>query len=251
MSIFCLVHGACLGAWCWKYLINELEARGHQAIAMDLPIENPEANLSEFAQAVLDPLHESEEDIVLVGHSMAGTVIPIVASQRPIRRLVFLNALIPYPGMSTLEQCEFQATANLFKAEEYNPVKSKFEHLRYEPHMLNSALRGKDPVKDRAIAMEFHFHDCQPDIAEWSISKLRTHRSPAHLTEIFPLQKLPDVEYSYILGTEDRILYPAWSRYAARKRLGIDPIEITGGHYLQLSRPAQLADILINISQCY
>lgn len=247
MSLFCLVHGVCLGAWCWEPLICELEARGHHAIAMDLPIENPEANLSTFAQVVLDALQETEEDIVLVGHSMAGTVIPIVASQRPICRLVFLSALIPYPGMSTLEQCEYQANSNLLTTEQYKPAKSKFEHLRDEPHMLNSALRGTDPVQDRAIAMEFHFHDCKPDIADWAFSKLRTHRSPAHLTEVFPLQTLPDIECSYIVCSEDRILYPAWSRYAARKRLGVDPIELPGGHYPHLSHPGQLADVLVNM----
>lgn len=248
MSLFCLVHGACLGAWCWERLIRELEARGHRAIAMDLPIENPETNLSDFAEVVLDALQGTEEDVVLIGHSMAGTVIPLVANQRPIRRLVFLTALIPYPGMSTLDQCEYQANSNALKAEELEPAAaSKFEQLRDEPNMLNPALRGKDPSQDQAIVMEFHFHDCKPDIARWAISKLRTHKSSAHLTEVFPLQALPDVEYSYIVCSEDRILYPAWSRYAACKRLGIDAIELPGGHYPHLSRPDQLADILVKL----
>ncbi len=35
MSIFCLVHGVCLGAWCWEPLICELEAREHHAITMN------------------------------------------------------------------------------------------------------------------------------------------------------------------------------------------------------------------------
>lgn len=252
MSLFCLVHGGWEGAWCWELLISELEARGHHAIAMDLPIENPEANLSCFAQVVLEALQEIEEDIVLVGHSMAGTFIPLVAKQLPIRRLVFLNALIPYPGMSTLDQCNYQATSNTLKtdalkSEEWELAVSKFEQLRDEPYMLNPALRGKDPLQDRVIAMEFFFHDCKTDIARWAISKLRTHKSSAHLTEVFPLQTLPSVEYSYIVCSEDRILYPEWSRYAARKRLGIDAIELPGGHYPHLSRPDRLADVLVKL----
>ncbi|MGI8502730.1 MAG: alpha/beta fold hydrolase [Hassallia sp.] len=104
MSIFCLVHGACQGAWCWNLLIPELEAQGHKAVTMDLPIEDASASLSDFADAVLRSLPKDEDDIILVGHSMAGAVIPIVACKRPVRKLVFFTALIPYPGTSTADQ---------------------------------------------------------------------------------------------------------------------------------------------------
>ena len=34
----------------------------------------------------------------------------------------------------------------------------------------------------------------------------------------------------------------AWARRHARERLGIDPDEMDGGHYIGLSRPRELAD---------
>ena len=37
MSIFILIHGGAHGGWCWDRLVPELEARGHEAIAPDLP----------------------------------------------------------------------------------------------------------------------------------------------------------------------------------------------------------------------
>jgi hypothetical protein len=37
---------------------------------------------------------------------------------------------------------------------------------------------------------------------------------------------------------------PAWARRHARERLGIEPDEMNGGHYITLSRPLELADRL-------
>jgi len=43
MATFGLVHGSWHGGWCWERLIPELEARGHRAVAVDLPAEDPAA----------------------------------------------------------------------------------------------------------------------------------------------------------------------------------------------------------------
>jgi alpha-beta hydrolase superfamily lysophospholipase len=37
MARFVLVHGAFHGAWTWRRTVAELEKRGHQAEAIDLP----------------------------------------------------------------------------------------------------------------------------------------------------------------------------------------------------------------------
>jgi pimeloyl-ACP methyl ester carboxylesterase len=247
MSIFCLVHAACLGAWAWDLVIPYLQAQGHKAIAMDLPIENPSATLSDFAEAVVRSLPPDENDVILVGTSMAGTVIPLVANQRPVRKLVFLAALIPYPGMNTIEQTYKDIPPDVVKAAGYEqPEASKLEQVRDEPEMFNPASLGKN-FEDEAVAMEFFFHDCKPDVALWAISKMRNHLSSASITEVFPLPALPDVESVYIVCTEDRIISPTWSRYAARKRLGVDAIELSAGHCPYLSHPAQLAEILLTL----
>ncbi len=248
MSVFCLVHAAWLGAWSWDLLIPYLQAQGHKAVAMDLPIENPSASLSDFAEAVIKSLPPDEDDVILVGTSMGGTIIPLVANQRPVRKLVFLAALIPYPGMNVIEQCYEDMAPDMLKAAGYEqPEASKLEQVRDEPDIFTPASLGKNCFEDEAVAMEFFFHDCKPDVARWAISKLRNHLSLAHLTEVFPLPALPDVESVYIVCAEDRIISPAWSKYAARKRLGVNAIELPGGHCPYLSRPAHLADILLTV----
>src|ERR1700682_4384448 len=94
MATFGLVHGAWHGAWCWEALIPELQPRGHRAIAMDLPSDQRAATFDDYAAAVAASLPPNP-DLVLVGHSLAGMVIPLVALRRPVQLLVFLCALIP------------------------------------------------------------------------------------------------------------------------------------------------------------
>ena len=222
MSVFCLVHGACLGAWCWERLIPHLEACGHEAIAMDLPLEDPEAGAVRYAEAVLQALKGVDDDVVLVGHSMSGLLIPLIATQRKVRKLVFLAGCIPKVGTSVTERLQ-----------------------GFEPDMFNPDCLNQDPSQDEAVAMKFLFHDCEPDVARWAVSKLRPQASRLIFSEVSPLPFWPDVESSYILCTDDQTLTPAWSRRAAREILGVNAMELPGRHCPQLSRPSHLADILI------
>ncbi|MDZ8185475.1 MAG: alpha/beta hydrolase [Nostoc sp. ChiSLP02] len=246
MSLFCLVHGAFQGAWCWDLLIPYLEAQGHKTVAMDLPIEDASANLSQFADIVSQALPRTDDDIVLVGHSMAGTVIPLVAEAHPVRELVFLTALIPYPGMSTIDQFYHHLDSDSLKSLNYQPKDLRqLAQFNDEPYIFNPVSTGRD-FEDEAVLMEIFYQDCQPDIMRWALSKKRSQQSLAYIFEANPLKALPKVEYKYILCTDDSILSPAWSRYAARKRLGVDAIELPGGHCPHLSRPAELASVLTN-----
>ncbi|WP_459975997.1 alpha/beta fold hydrolase [Nocardioides pyridinolyticus] len=66
----CSVHGGGHGGWCWERLIPELEARGHRPVAPDLPIGDPTAGTSEYADVVVEALAGVEADVVIVGHSL-------------------------------------------------------------------------------------------------------------------------------------------------------------------------------------
>ena len=99
---FVLVHGSYHGGWCWELLVPELERLGHRAIAVDLPISEPRAGGQDYADAVVDAAAGLAEPI-LVGHSMGGLVIPLVPAARPVRRLIFLAAFLPIPGVSINE----------------------------------------------------------------------------------------------------------------------------------------------------
>lgn len=244
MSLFCLVHGAFQGTWCWDLLIPYLEAQGHKTLAMDLPIDNASTTLSQFADVVIQALSKTDDDIVLVGHSMAGTIIPLVAEAVKVSQLVFVGALIPYPGISTFDQFSHHLDFETLKSFNYQPKDpSILEQFHDEPDMFEPASVGKD-YADEAVLRHFFYHDCQPDVTQWAISKSRRQESMAYIFENNPLKALPKVERKYIVCSNDRILSPTWSRYAARKRLGVEAVELPSGHCPHLSCPDLLASVL-------
>jgi len=246
MSLFCLVHGAFQGAWCWDLLIPYLEAQGHKTVAMDLPIENASTTLSQFADTVVQALPKTDDDIVLVGHSMAGTIIPLVAEVVKVRQLVFVAALIPHPGVSTLDQLSHHLDSDALKSLNYQPKDPiMLEQFHDEPDIFEPASVGKD-FSDAAVLRDFFYSDCQPDVAQWAIAKGRSQQSLAYIFEKNPLKALSAVERKYIVCTNDRIISPTWSRYAARKRLGVKVIELASGHCPHLSHPDFLASVLTN-----
>lgn len=224
MITFGLVHGAGLGGWCWEGTIRELEARGCQSAAVDLPFADPSVGATRHAEIILDAFGGLDE-LVLVGHSMSGLVVPLVAAQRTLRRLIFLHAALPQPGMSFDEQ-----------------VKS-------DPDLFNSEMLSVPPTAwaDPATAVRFLYHDCDPEIAREVCARLRMPEGGRRVlaTEVTPLQAWPNLPTSYILCREDRTITPGWARRAARERLHITPLELPGGHCPMFSRPAELADALV------
>jgi hypothetical protein len=77
VTTFALLHGTFHGAWCWDLLRPELERRGHRTVAMDLPCPDPDAGAARYAEVVAEAVEPSAE-VVLVGHSLAGLVIPLL-----------------------------------------------------------------------------------------------------------------------------------------------------------------------------
>jgi pimeloyl-ACP methyl ester carboxylesterase len=225
MSTFCLVHGAFHGAWCFERLVPELEALGHVATAIDLPSDEIGPTFSDYASVVADALGDAG-DVVLVGHSLAGMTIPLVAARRPVRRLVFLAALLPIPGRPMLEQMK-------------DETDMLTNHMRFVGPDDQGRAHWPDP--ERAIAA--FYADCDPQVARWAAERLRPQARSPH-AEPFPLDSIPDLDNVYVLCRDDRSVNPEWSRRVVPERLGIEPTEMDGGHSPFLARPAELARLL-------
>lgn len=221
-----LVHGSYHGAWCWDLLVPELERRGHRTVAVDLPTADPGAGAAEYANVVIAAI-ESGSEPVLVGHSMGELVIPLVAAARPVRRLVFLAAMLPSPGKSTNDQRKAEPIDGLIP-----PTTAEWSDLGDDVWMVGPNT-----------ATELFFHDAPPDIAAWATARLRP-QSYRVMNELTPLAAWPKVESDYIVCRDDRALNPAWGRTAAHERLGIEAAEIDGSHSPFLTRPAELAELI-------
>ena len=193
---------------------------------MDLPISDPRLGADAYADAVEAALPAGSEP-VLVGTSMSGLVIPIVATRRPVRRLIFLAAFLPAPGMSVNEQ----------RAAE--PIDSRVpsRHAEWIDEGDDVWMVGPNTATERL------WQDAKPAVARWAIQRLRP-QSYRVMKEVTPLAAWPDVESRSIVCRDDRAINPDWVRSASRQRIGTTPVEIDGGHSPFLTRPAELARLL-------
>src|SRR5262245_36973462 len=213
MSTFGLVHGSGHGAWCWERLTPRLAALGHHALAMDLPCEDPAAGALHYAE-VVDRALPRADDLILVGHSLGGLTIPLVAARRPVRRLVFLCALIPEFGRSLTDQ-----------------IAANPELLH--PDARSHRGRVTDPdgtvwLRDAAAARGIFYHDCSTEDVNWAFARLPPKpRSPG--VSRAPWRAGPRATGLCALPRGSSHLTRRVAPRSAR-RLGIEPIELDGGH---------------------
>jgi pimeloyl-ACP methyl ester carboxylesterase len=231
MTTFALVHGGWHGAWCWERLAPLLQRAGHAVATMDLPCDDGTASFDTYADVVCAALEGYGDDVVLVGHSLGGHTIPLVASRRPVRRLVYLCAVVPDIGRSLFDQLQDAS-----------------------PPMNPDCRKGleRDGQKrriwvDLSVARDLLYADCDEQTVEAALKRLRPQADHPQKYPL-PLSEFPSVPCSYVVCTEDRMILPEWSKRVARDRIGADLIELPGSHSPMLSRPSVLADVLLGIT---
>ena len=227
MTTFCLIHSSGQGPEGWKFVVDELEKRGHRAITPAFDIDRTNEGAAWHAATMVDALDRSAckpADVVCVAHSAAGLYLPLIAESWRPRQMVFLAAIVPQPGVSAIDQ------------------------FKVDPTMMNPEWSGKDP-RDGRVAEEFIFHDCPPERLDWALSTCIYFYAKRAMEEPCSLTKWPDVPARYIVCTKDRTLTPEWQRRAARDQLRVEPIEIQSGHAPNVSCPEVLAETLVSICE--
>lgn len=231
---FAFVHGMSHGAWCWTPLAERLERRGHHVLAVDLPghgrraHEWRRASIGAYARAVADALALAGfSRAVVVGHSMAGAVIPKVAELAPARiaHLVFLAAVVP--------------SAHGRLADHFPPaIRALFRGL---------ARAGGGVVQYPAQLEHARWlTDLAPDDPRLidALPRLTPQPAAPWLESVdygrFYAMRLPR---SYVRCLGDAAVPPERAaQYAAR--LGVTPIDLHTAHGPMLSAPDEVARIL-------
>ncbi len=148
MATYSLVHGAWHGGWAWDLVRAELESRGHTVNAPDLPCEDVEATLEDYA-AVVPPAD------VAVGHSLGGVVIPLVDARVHVFLCAVLgevdwdDALVPGFGDGTRIRDELGRSY-------YPDPADGARDLQYPPELAHLAekLRRQAPLNGRDVQVE-------------------------------------------------------------------------------------------------
>lgn len=225
MSTFALIHGAYGHGGLWERLAAELEARGHRAVAPDLPVDDPAARFADYADVVEAALAAAgaDGDVVAVGHSLGAATAALVAARAPGRRVAYVAAVLPEP---------LRPVADVLRSQD----------------VLLPGLRDAEVADGRGfrrirpdLAATAMFAGLDADAARAAAAGLRP-QALAPLFAPFPLDRLPSGPS--VVCREDTVVSPDWGRAAARRLLGASAIELDGGHHPQLERPAELAQVL-------
>lgn len=107
-TTFVLVHGTWHGGWAWQDVAQILRSQGHRAYTPTctgcgerIHLVHPDVGLDTHIEDIANLIRFEElDEVILVGHSFAGLTITGVADRlrERIRRIVFLDALVPRPG---------------------------------------------------------------------------------------------------------------------------------------------------------
>jgi len=220
MARFVLIPGAGGAAWIWSRVVPMLKAAGHEAVAVDLPADDPAAGLDAYADLVVAAI-DGDRDTALVAMSLGGFTAPLVAERVPLRMIVFVNAMIPEPG----------ETAGAW-----------WDNTGSEAARTAAARAGG---YDQAIDLETYFlHDVPPEIAAEGAQHERSEAAIA-FDEPCAFARWPEIPIHVIAGRDDRFFPADFQRRIARDRLSVNVDVVPGGHLMPLSNPRGITDRLL------
>jgi pimeloyl-ACP methyl ester carboxylesterase len=200
-----------------------LRARGHDAVAPDLPLHDPRAGFEDRARPALAALEGVADPVVVVGHSGGSAYAPLVAAARPGSLLVHLcprlGPFAPPPGAPPTFRKGFRFPAD---------------------------RSDGTSAWDAAAAIDAMYHRLPVETARRLAQDLRPLAPPAGG---YPLSSHPDVATVLVYAADDEFFEPAWERFMARELLHVEPIEIPGGHFPMLEDPDGLADLLDRLAR--
>jgi pimeloyl-ACP methyl ester carboxylesterase len=206
VTTYVLIHGAGDVGWYWHLVEPELRARGHDVVAMDLPVDDDAAGLSDYADVVVEAIGD-RTNLIVVAQSFGGYVAPMVCDRVPATLLVLVAGMVPAPGESADEMWS------------------------------NTSYSSERQGDSSEIAI--FYHDVDPKLAAEALRRGR-RKSETPGREPWPLAAWPQVPTRYLLCRNERLLPAAWVRRVVRNRLGIVPDEMDSGHTPALSHPDEL-----------
>ncbi len=228
---FAFLHGGGQGGWVWDETRAALHAQvpGASMVtqAFDLPgcgsrrgMDLSGLSVRDVAAHFIDDLEQATlGPCVLVGHSNAGTILPLVAAHRPdlVRRYVYVSCIAPPPGKSISE---------VMRPRHAIGTEGEDQAARLRRMFCNDmGLAQADEFM--AKLGQDHWPTMQA-LGEtgWEYGHLANHAA------------------SYVLCLQDQALPLAWQEEFAARVHATRRIAIDAGHQVMNTRPQGLAEIL-------
>jgi pimeloyl-ACP methyl ester carboxylesterase len=232
---YVFLHGGTQGSWVWADTIQALstqtEGRFGRALALDVPgcggkrgRATDELGPDEVAAELMGDIEAAGfRDIVLVGHSQAGTILPLMLALDGFRfrRAVYVSATAPLAGQTVL---------SWRKTMPKGPA---------DPPDWSSQ-------PDLADLRALFCNDMGPAQADAFIGKLGQDAWPAPTMDVFDWRydHLGEVPASYVLCLRDAPLTLVWQEIFAERLRAQRLVRIDAGHQVMITRPHALAEAL-------
>jgi pimeloyl-ACP methyl ester carboxylesterase len=192
-------------------------------VAPDLPLHDPEAGFEQRARPAIDALEDAADPVVVVGHSMGTAYATLAAAARPGSLLVHLC-----PRLGGF--AEPPGAPDRFREGVPFPADRPDGTSAWDADAAMTTMYGRLP----------------PETARHLTERLCPMAQPP---DSFPLPGPPPNPAVLIYAADDEIFEPDWERFMAREVLGVEPIEIPGGHFPMAEDPEGLADLLDRLAQ--
>lgn len=236
MADIALIHGAWHGGWCWDAVAAALAARGHRVLAPTLAgMAERQAELhrglglvAQAEDAAAAILAAGLSEVTLVAHSYGGMVATLIADRlrRRIRRLVYLDAMVPVAGERVADYTGPRAAAAREQAEAHGDG-------WLVPPLLTVAQLGLDPT--------------DPETAR-VVARL-TPQPLLCLTEPAPLVLPPIADRTYVYCSVQPLgIFERFRNVARGDPAGWAYFELATGHDCMLTMPATVGGLIDDLA---
>lgn len=213
-----LVHGACLGGWCWFLVEERLARAGLRVQALDLPLAGMDADTGAVREAI-DEAQRSGGPVTVVAHSMGG--LSVSAAARKADRLVFVAAAMPLEREPPAAMLAQMVVPGAIGAAEFAPDGT----FTFTKRMADYVCQ-----------------DSPEDLRRQMVARLRPTGTP------FPTEPIPSpawlmVPSAYVVCRNDECCPPAWQR--GRAALVAESTELDADHCPFFSAPDQLSAFIM------
>ena len=223
MTSFVLVHSPLVGPTTWSWVAQELHHRGHHVAVPAPPGTTVVGGWRAWTDAVVDDIG-TREAAVIVGHSGAGPLLPVIASKvvSPPSQLVFVDAgLPPVSGDATLVSDQF---LDALRALAHNGALPRWSEW-FGPTAMEELL----PEEDHRAAVVAELPEVPLSFFEASVP-------------------LPERWSSATSGAFVLLSEPYRSDATEAASRGWPVLELPGAHLDIVVRPAEIADALVHLA---
>lgn len=218
-----LVHGAFADGSGYRPLFELLTKKGYKVTVVQNPLSSLEADVLATTLA----LDKQDGPTILVGHSYGGSVITQAGNHPKVAALVYVAAYQPDKGESALDWSMTlpPAPENGILPPDGNGI------IYYDKAKFHGGFCGDLP-KELADFMYASHGTFYLGAVAAKITEAAWHTKPAY----------------GIVATEDKSINPDIQRNMY-KRSNTKVVEIKGSHVVFISRPKEVADVIVQASK--